>query len=204
MMFPFSFRHSWPGAPVVWAAATRRLEPARALAALAHRPGHVRIVRGAPDRRTPRRLSQLAWRWTPTAEERLLAQAAAEPTVPPGGRAAPLPPPATPPSRRRSPRRRDRIHGAEDAEAASTPAPADIGRAGNERWTSRGLAWLPRARARQRRSRRADRDRLGDVASGRDSGAGQSDPAGRRSRSPAIVSTRRSSAASTRSSPAIG
>ena len=66
------------------------------------------------------------------------------------------------------------------------------------------MAWLSRTRARQRRSRRADRDRL--VRSRRRSrcGAGRSDRAGRPSRSTAISSTRRSSAVTTRSSRATG
>jgi outer membrane protein assembly factor BamB len=41
--------------------------------------------------------SQLAWRWTPTAEERLLARIAAEPPLPPPAAAPPTPPvPKTP------------------------------------------------------------------------------------------------------------
>ncbi len=65
------------------------------------------------------------------------------------------------------------------------------------------MAWLSRTRARRHRSRRADRDRLGANRRRSNCGAGRSDRAGRRSRSMATFSTRRNSAVTTRSSPAI-
>ena len=67
---------------------------------------------------------------------------------------------------------------------------------------ARRLARLPRPRSRRRRSRRADRDRLVAVAAHR--AVAPADRAGRRSPSTATSSTRRSSAATTRSSPATG
>jgi outer membrane protein assembly factor BamB len=83
-MFPFFF--GIPGlalALVIWAAATRRLGSGPRFAALAA------IVLVTCGLFTALRtdgllggLSQLAWRWTPTAEDRLLAQAALEPLPP--------------------------------------------------------------------------------------------------------------------------
>ena len=67
-----------------------------------------------------------------------------------------------------------------------------------------GMARLSRAGARRRDSRRADRDRLVAVAAGAVVAARRSGPAGRRSPSAATCSTRRSSAAATRSSPVTG
>jgi outer membrane protein assembly factor BamB len=111
-MFPLVL--ALPGlalALVIWAAATRRLGSSARLAALAAiviaTCGFFLAVRtdgllgGVP---------QLAWRWTPTAEERLLAQAPPEPA------AAPTPPPVTPPAPTpAAPAKSD---------AESTPAPA--------------------------------------------------------------------------------
>ena len=80
---------------------------------------------------------------------------------------------------------------------------ARSGRTGGTGQT-RGLAWLSRTRSRQRDSRRADRDGLVAVAADRRRGAGRSARAGRPSPSTATLSTRRSSAAATRSSPVTG
>ncbi len=193
---------------VAWAVASRRLSR-RAEARIDGRrhPARVRSVHAHPDRRHHRRRrSDLHWRWTPTPEERLLAQGGDEPLRCPRLRPRrrrdarePLPPPvaAEPPRPRRS------------ATAAKPPKPAPHGPARARRAVpaataaaarGRRMARLSRTRARRRRSRRADRDRL--VRSRRRSscGAGRSDRAGRPSRSAATSSTRRSSAATTRSS----
>ena len=81
---------------VVWAAATRRLgSPSRyaaLVAIVAATCGLFALVRtdgllgGVP---------QITWRWTPTAEDRLLAQAASEP-LPPAAAEAPAPPASAP------------------------------------------------------------------------------------------------------------
>ncbi len=94
-MFPFFF--GVPGlalALVLWAVAARRLESPRRFAALA---ATVVVTCGLlVALRTDGILGgipQLAWRWTPTAEERLLAQARTKPAA----ASAPAPAPATPP-----------------------------------------------------------------------------------------------------------
>ena len=177
---------------VVWAAATRRLARGPRLAAL------VAIVVAMcglfASIRTDGLLggkSQFAWRWTPTAEERLLAQAQEMPAA--------AAPPAPAPSPRRTESRRQRAEALPSQPADAPAAPAAPATTEPASHASR-MARLPRRRAQQRRSRRSDRDRLGARRRPSRSGAGRSDPAGRRSRSPAIVSSRRSSAASTRSS----
>ena len=112
--------------------------------------------------------SDLAWRWTPTPEERLLAHASDKPAA-----IAPAP---------------------DAVKAPVKPlAPAEKPSRGCGK-NSRRLARLSRTRSRRRRPGRADRDRLVCVAAGRSCGAGRSDRAGRRSRSAATSSTPRSSA----------
>ena len=67
--------------------------------------------------------SDLHWRWTPTPEERLLAQAGDEPLE-----AAPAPPPSTPPAAE-TPESRRPAEGVVEP-APSTPAPASVPTAG--------------------------------------------------------------------------
>ena len=132
-MFPLFF--AVPGlalALVVWAVATRRLGSGPRFAAL------VAIVVVTCGLFVAVRtdgikggIPQLAWRWTPTAEERLLAQARNEPAA---AAAAPAPapdtptpgaPPATPPKSANEPAAAAPA-AAKTGEAASTPVPVKM------------------------------------------------------------------------------
>ena len=147
--------------------------------------------------------SEFHWRWTPTPEERLLAQAGDEPK--------PLPPPTAPaaspadacgdsPSDNTGGRQRQRRR---PAAAPAAPAAAEDRscRSGRERDDTR-----PSGRAFAGPGATASFAACGSRPTGRSrrrsrSGAGRSDRAGHPSRCTAISSTRRSSVVTTRSSP---
>jgi outer membrane protein assembly factor BamB len=123
---------------VAWAAASRRLasgpRSAALVASILLACGVCTLVR--TDGVRGEGASQLRWRWTPTAEERLLAQASAEPVAlasPPAAKAPELPPaapegegkaaaPATPTAAKAPEKPREAR--ATDEPAALPPAPA--------------------------------------------------------------------------------
>ena len=112
--------------------------------------------------------SDFHWRWTPTHEERLLAQSGGEPTVPsPPARAesvkADPPKPETPeePPASKAADKPAARSGGSSHRADRTGCPGSDGRACR-------VAGLSRIRARQHHPRRADRHQLVPVAAGRD------------------------------------
>ena len=127
-------------------------------------------------------VTDLEWRWTPTAEERLLARGDEEskPLAPPEGAAAsaaeppvvPTPTAASPKPAAVSPPVPAGATAAATPRATAEPsARRGITRPAGEKRTSCSasrLAWLSRTSARRRRSRCANRDRLVGFASGRD------------------------------------
>jgi outer membrane protein assembly factor BamB len=128
-----------PVALVAWAVATRRLSAGLRRAALVATIllvcGLFTIIRtdgvlgGVP---------QITWRWTPTAEERLLAQAASEPAPPtPAPAAAPAPSvPAAAPASAKAPEETPAIKAGEKP-VDTLPAETKTSPAANERVVSR-------------------------------------------------------------------
>jgi hypothetical protein len=149
---------------VAWAVASRRLSsgPRRAsmVAAILLACGAFTLVRTGGSTSDVIG-SELHWRWTPTPEQRLLAHAAEEPPGPPSAPAAAETPKVETP---REPPVAKAGH-----EPAALPAIDRQGRSGHSGRGREGgrLAGLSRTPARQRHSRRADRDGLVEVAAGR-------------------------------------
>ena len=152
---------------VAWAVATRHLQDgvrrASLVAAILLVCAPFALIRTAGI--TGGAGSEFHWRWTPTPEQRLLAQGGDEPkplppSAAPASSAAPAEIPKETPAARASvtPAAVPAAPAAAKIEAAAPAATDDAGR----------VAGLSRARARQRRSRRADRDGLDEVAAGRD------------------------------------
>jgi outer membrane protein assembly factor BamB len=121
---------------VVWAAATRRLpgrlwRPSLAAAILIACAAFT-LVR--TDGVTGEGSSQLRWRWSPTAEQRLLARSSDEPVAPP------------PPARATEPRPVEQASNATSPEAV-TPTPAPGGRTVTSPETDLPPTPIPRAEA---------------------------------------------------------
>ena len=115
--------------------------------------------------------SEFHWRWTPTPEQRLLAQVSDEPKAVP-----PSTPPAETPKEPLAARTGDKPaalpNAAARGESPTTPSPAATKTEAGPVLSERGarasrMAGLSRTRARQHHSRRADRNGLVEVASGR-------------------------------------
>ena len=104
--------------------------------------------------------SEFHWRWTPTPEERLLAQVSDEPKALP-----PSTPPAETPKEPLAAKTDDKPAALPNAAATAKTELAALGAERAE--TPARLAGLSRTRARRHHSRRADRNRLVDVAAGR-------------------------------------
>ena len=205
MMFPIYAIPVLSLALVAWAVASRRLSrgPRRASMVGSH-PAGVRSVHAPADRRHHRRCrfgSPLAMDarlprngfWPRPATSRQLPRRFPQSSDPRDAsrpsRDEPKPhaPPAT-----------ARLQEAGPAHAATSRRHSlPIG--SRKRGRMARLSWTE---ARRHHPRRADRDRLVSVSRRSNCGAGRSDRAGRPSRSAAISSTPRSSAATTRSSPA--
>ena len=138
---------------VAWAAGTRHLSPAarRASMAVAILAGGASIALLRTDGIGGATMFELRWRWTPTAEERLLAEAKDDPIAPPARPAPiaePVAPAATSPETRRDRACRRR---------GGSRARAKAGR----------VARVPRTRTQRSGPGREDRERLVGLAAHR-------------------------------------
>ena len=153
---------------VAWAVASRRLSRVRGAPRWSWRSCWAALVwtlvrtngilGGAAD---------LAWRWTPSAEQRLLAQGETDP-LPPAAPAETVKEPVA--AEAANPAAPAPAPGATKTEPTAPATAKDADRAVGQRSRTEAsrMARLSRARSGRRRSSRADQHRLGDIAAGRD------------------------------------